>query len=151
MSKRNNIVSNIIENLKLIDGEVSSFDNSYTYTQSVFNNVYRGFKFFDSINDFPSIYVLGGVEQRIYNSANLVEGLLPVSIRFFHKSNNTRNEINDLLEDIEHVIYNIPDNPEQGVEDIIIESMSTDEGLLQNNDGGGYGMGELSLIVKYVL
>lgn len=148
MSKRNNIIENIITNLKLINGEVSTFDAGYTYSQSVFNNVFRGFKFFDSINDFPSIYVLGGVEQRIYNSANLVEGILPVSVRIFHKSDNSRQELNDLLDDIEHIIYNIPDNPDQGVEDITIESMSNDEGLFESE---GYGYGELTIIVRYVL
>ena len=54
--------------------------------------------------------------------------------------------IDDLVQDIEHVIYSIGDNPDKGILDITIESISTDEGLAIP-----YGLAEAQLTVVYRL
>lgn len=146
MSIRNQIVTRIMDNVKLINGGISSFDSSYTYSSNLFNNVYRGFKFFDSINDFPSVYVAGGREERIYNSDGFTEADLPVALRIYHKSSDVQNDVQDIIDDIEHVIYSLTDNPILGIEDITIDTTSTDEGLLEP-----YGFGEILITVRYVL
>jgi len=146
MSIRKEITTRIITELKLINGQVSSFDSSYTYNSNLFGNVDRGFKFFDSINDFPSVYIVAGRETRTYNSQEFTEAGLPITLRIYHKSSDVQNELQNVIDDIEHVIYNLTDSPILGIEDITIDAISTDEGLLEP-----YGFGEIILSVQYVL
>ena len=52
----------------------------------------------------------------------------------------------DLVQDIEHVIYSLGDNPDKGILDITIDSISIDEGL-----AAPYGLAEVELTVVYRL
>ena len=64
-NRRSEIVDNIlIPELKKINGDTSTFDSSYTYKTNLFNNVFRGVKFLDEVNDFPAIYLAAGTEIR---------------------------------------------------------------------------------------
>ena len=49
-----------------------------------------------------------------------------------------------LVQDIEHVIYSLGDNPEMGILDITIDNISTDEGLTTP-----YGIAEVELTIVY--
>ena len=63
-SRRTEIIDFLVTQLKEIDGAVSGFNSGYTYTQNLFNNVYRRVKFLDEVNDFPALYVSAGTEIR---------------------------------------------------------------------------------------
>jgi hypothetical protein len=144
-SRRKEIVEYIVTQLKQIDGETSGFNPSYTYFNNLFNNVFRKLKFLDEVNDFPSIYVSAGTEIRDFNSKSLTVGTLDVTIRaYVFGEDNSQNLSDDLVQDIEHVIYSLGDNPEMGVLDITIDNISTDEGLTTP-----YGIAEVELTIVY--
>lgn len=144
-NRRKDITNFIIDNIKLIDGNSSPL-GFYMFIVNLFNNVIRGFKFLDEINDFPYITVTPGLEVWNYNSQGLVETSLPLNLRIYVKEENPQSALEDLFQDIEHIIYNLPDRPDLGIQDITIDSSSTDEGLIEP-----YGMGEILLIIRYIL
>ena len=67
-SRRTEITDFLVTQLKEIDGAVSGFNSGYTYTQNLFNNVYRRVKFLDEVNDFPALYISSGTEIRDFES-----------------------------------------------------------------------------------
>lgn len=147
VNRRTEIVELIIEQLKKIDGNPSTFDTSYTFSTNLFNNVYRRIKFIDEVNDFPALYLSAGTEIRDFQSENLTVATLDVIIRAYVYGEDNSQTLSDyLLEDIEHVIYNIGDDPDKGILDITIESISTDEGLAIP-----YGIAEIELSIVYRL
>ena len=146
-SRRSEIVDFLVTSLKNIDGAVSNYDASYTYTQNLFNNVYRKIKFLDEVNDFPALYLSAGTEIRDFNSLSLTVATLDVTIRaYVYGEDNSQSLADDLVQDIEHVIYSLGDNPEKGILDITIDSISIDEGLATP-----YGLAEVELTVVYRL
>ena len=146
-SRRSEIVDFLVTSLKNIDGTTSNYDASYTYTQNLFNNVYRKIKFLDEVNDFPALYLSAGTEIRDFNSLSLTVATLDVTIRaYVYGEDNSQSLADDLVQDIEHVIYSLGDNPEKGILDITIDSISIDEGLATP-----YGLAEVELTVVYRL
>ena len=146
-NRRSEIVDFLVTSLKNIDGAVSNYNPSYTYTQNLFNNVYRRIKFLDEVNDFPALYLSAGTEIRDFNSLSLTVATLDVTIRaYVYGEDNSQSLADDLVQDIEHVIYSLGDNPEKGILDIIIDSISIDEGLATP-----YGLAEVELTVVYRL
>ena len=146
-NRRSEITEYLISLLKSIDGDVSPYDAAYTFSQNIFNNVYRGVKLIDEVNDFPSLYVAAGTEYRNFQSENLTEASLSVTIRsYVYGEDNSQSLADSLVQDIEHVIYSIGDNPEMGIFDITIENITADEGL-----AFPYGIAEIELSVVYRL
>jgi len=146
-NRRTEIINFLIGKLKSIDGQTSSYDASYTYGVNLFNNVFRKLKFIDEVNDFPALYLAAGTEIRDFQSENLTVATLDVIIRAYVYGEDNSQELSDyVIEDVEHVIYNIGDNPEKGILDITIESISTDEGLAIP-----YGIAEIELSIVYRL
>jgi hypothetical protein len=144
-SRRKEIVEFVVTELKKIDGQASSFNLSYTYVNNLFNNVYRKLKFLDEVNDFPSIYVSAGTEIRDFNSKSLTVGTLDVTIRAYVFGEDNSQDLSDsLVQDIEHVIYSLGDNPDKGILDITIDNISTDEGIATP-----YGIAEIELTIVY--
>ncbi len=146
-SRRKEIIEFLVTQLKEIDGQTSGFDASYTYVNNLFNNVYRGVKFLDEVNDFPAIYLAAGAENREFESLSLTVATLDVTIRaYVYGEDNSQSLADDLLEDIEHVIYSLEDSPTKGIQDITIESITVDEGLVEP-----YGLAEVNLQITYRL
>lgn len=146
-NRRTEIVEFLITQLKEIDEDVSPWDSSYTFTQNVFNNVYREVKLLDEINDFPSLYLAAGAETRNFQSQNLTEATLSIIIRaYVYGEDNSQIKADELIQDIEHVIYAIGDHPEKGILDITIENITADEGL-----AFPYGIAEIELSAVYRL
>ena len=146
-SRRTEIIDFLVTRLKEIDGEASPFDSSYTFNTNLFNNVFRKLKFLDEVNDFPSLYIAAGTEFRDFNSKSLTVATLDVTIRaYVYGEDNSQSLADDVVQDIEHVIYSIGDNSDKGILDITIESISTDEGLAIP-----YGLAEAQLTVVYRL
>jgi hypothetical protein len=93
------------------------------------------------------LYIAAGTEIRDFNSKSLTVATLDVTIRsYVYGEDNSQSLADDLVQDIEHVIYSIGDNPDKGILDITIESISTDEGLAIP-----YGLAEAQLTVVYRL
>jgi hypothetical protein len=146
-SRRGNIVDFLVTSLKNIDGSTSTYNNAYTYNNNLFDNVYRKLKFLDEVNDFPALYLSAGTENRNFNSLSLTVATLDVTIRaYVYGEDNSQSLADDMIQDIEHVIYSLGDNPDKGILDITIDSISTDEGL-----AAPYGIAEVELTVVYRL
>ena len=142
-SRRRDIANFLVGELKKIDGGVSTFDSSYTYQVNLFDNVFRRLKFLDEINDFPSVYLQAGSENRIYDSKGLTTSTLDIMLRVYVHTETAVEELESTMQDIEFVIYNM-DTEKYGIMDVQVASMGTDEGLLDP-----YGIGEVAVTVQY--
>ena len=142
-SRRRDIANFLVGELKKIDGGVSTFDSSYTYQVNLFNNVFRRLKFLDEINDFPSVYLQAGTENRIYDTKGLTTSTLDIMLRVYVHTETSVEELESTMQDIEFVIYNM-DTEKYGMMDVQVSTMSTDEGLLDP-----YGIGEVGVTVQY--
>ena len=146
-SRRKEIIEFLVTQLKEIDGQTSGFSASYTYGNNLFNNVFRKLKFLDEVNDFPAIYISAGTEIRDFNSKKLTLASLDATIRAYVFGEDNSQDLSDsLVQDIEHVIYSLGDNPDKGILDITIDNISTDEGLATP-----YGIAEVELTIVYRL
>ena len=142
-SRRRDIANFLVGELKKIDGGVSTFDSSYTYQVNLFDNVFRRLKFLDEINDFPSVYLQAGTENRIYDSKGLTTSTLDFMLRVYVHTETAVEELESTMQDIEFVIYNM-ETEKYGMMDVQVATMSTDEGLLDP-----YGIGEVGVTVQY--
>jgi len=144
-NRRTEICDYLVTQLKLING--ADYINGIVFTTNLFNNVYRRLKFIDQINDFPAIYVSAGTEIRNFHTENLTEANLSVTIRIYvYGEDNSQDQSNELIDDIEKLIYSIGDNPDKGILDITIENITIDDGV-----GAPYGMAEVELSITYRL
>jgi len=144
MSNRSMITEAIIKKLQQIDGSTSPYDASYEFKTDIHRNVYRGYKYIDEINDFPSLYVVSGQEQRVYHTKDLTESIVSTTIRCYVYSDDAEQQLNDLIQDIEHVIYNMSLDVQLQLQDITIKEIDTDSGLLEP-----YGMAEIFLNIRF--
>lgn len=143
MTKRTTILKALVEKLKTIDGS--------HYTSNINNNAFAKIKFWDEINDFPSIYSSPGSEQREYLPGDFAWAYLGISLKVYCRGEESQLELEQLLEDIESVIdanrvlvYDSTNNYE--TTEILVVSITTDEGLL-----APYAVGEINLQVRYQL
>lgn len=147
-SKRRSIINLVINNLKEIDGGVSPFDSSYTFVSNVFNNVVRGIRNLESINDYPFIMVYAGPETYNYNTIGNTEGKLTVLLRAF-LTHGERSELatlrDNLIQDIDHAIYKMP-TTSHNIHTIHVSSIDTDQGMLDS-----YAVIEVRLVINYEL
>lgn len=142
MSRRTSILQALSEKLKLIDGNAP-------YNTNIFNNSFPKLKFWDEVSDFPSIYMCPGSETREYLPSNFKWGFLMISLKVYCKGEDSQQELEELLEDIElvvdsnrNLVYDQTNNYQ--TTEILITSITTDEGLL-----APYAVGEINLQVQY--
>lgn len=142
MSRRTSILQALSEKLKLIDG-------NQPYNTNIFNNSFPKLKFWEEVSDFPSIYMCTGSETREYLPSNFKWGFLMIALKVYCKGEDSQQELEELLEDIELVVDNNRNlvydqtNNYQTTE-ILITGITTDEGLL-----APYAVGEINLQVQY--
>lgn len=144
MSRRTSITKAIAEKLKEINGRDP-------YKANLFKNSYAKLKFWDEVNDFPSVYLSPGSEMREYHPAEFKWGFLGVCIKVYCKGEDSQEQLEKLLADIELCIdnnRNIVYDTTNGYDttEILIQSITTDEGLL-----APYAIGEINLQVRYAV
>lgn len=143
MSRRTSIVKALAEELKVING-------TNGFKTKLWEAAYAKLKFWDECHQFPAVYVVAGSESREYMPAAFAWGFLGVSIKVYCKGEDSQQELEDLLEDIEKVldskagilIYDTTNNYETS--EISITSITTDEGLLSP-----YAIGEINVLLRY--
>ena len=144
-SKRISIVKALAEKLKEIDG-------TGIYSVNLYNNAYAKLKFWDEVNDFPSVYMTAGTESREYLPADFIWAFLNISVKVYVKSeDDAQGQLEAVLSDIEKCIDAnrvLVYNQENGLHttEILVQSITTDEGLLYP-----FGVGEINLQVRYQL
>ena len=143
-SRRQSIANAIVEKLKRIDGTGEFLSN-------VYGNVVPRMKFWDEIDEFPSIHLSVGGETRIYQAGRYKDRFLNITIRCYVNSENSIDELDKLIEDIETVLedhakleYFDKRGVPQAVHQISILNIDTDEGALDP-----LGVAEFLIEVQY--
>ena len=143
-TRRQSIVNSLVEKLKGINGTGNFLTN-------VYNNVSPRLKFWDEVEDFPSLHLNAGSETRDYQGGGYKDRFLSLSIRAYVKEEDAVEALDKLLEDIETVVetnsrlqYTDRQNNVQYTHQITVVSIDTDEGVLEP-----YGVGEILLEVRY--
>ena len=142
MSKRTSILKALSEKFKDIDG-------TGEYVTNIYGNAFPYLQFWDTVSNFPCIYMSPGTELREYHPGDFTWGFLGVSLKVYCKGEESQQQLENLLEDIENAInknrqlvYDVDNN--QSTTEILISSITTDEGLL-----APYAIGEINLQVRY--
>ena len=143
-SRRLGITNALVDKLKEINGNGD-------FNTDMYGNVHPRLKFWDEVNEFPSIHVSAGSESREYQSGGYKDRFLSMTLRVYVHSEDSVEALEELLEDIETVIetnsrlsYIDRRGDEQFTQQITIISIDTDEGVLEP-----LGVGEILLEVRY--
>ena len=143
-SRRQSIVNALVTALQGING-------SGDFLSNVYNNVSPRLKFWDEVEDFPSLHINAGGETREYQGGGYKDRFLTVTIRVYVKEEDAVDALDKLIEDVETVLetnsrlqYTDRQGNTQYAQQITIVSINTDEGVLEP-----YGVGEVLIEVRY--
>lgn len=142
MSKRASICKALAEKLKTIDG-------TGVYKTNIYSNAFPFLKFWDEVQNFPSIYMSPGSEYREYLPGDFKWAFLSVSLKVYCNGEDSTTQLEQLLEDIETCIDAnrvLEYSPGMETTEILITSIVTDEGLL-----APYAVGEINVQIRYAL
>lgn len=137
---------------KIVDALITKFKGISVkngYNTNLYNNVFKGVKFWDSINDYPSVYLSAGSEIREYLPGDFKWAFLNITARIFVKEADPQARLEKILEDIETVLdANNSLEYATGKEtvEISILSITTDEGILDP-----FGAAEIVFQIRYDL
>ena len=142
---RNKIASAFADKLKEIDG-------NHPFKSNVFDNVAARMVFLDEIEQYPKVCVIASDESREYQPGGFKWRFITLTIRaYVHNEEDAQEELALLLEDIERIIdendalvYDDSVDPNESTTSLTIESIGTDEGVIQP-----LGIGEMVVEVRY--
>lgn len=143
-SKRSSIANGLVEVLKQIDG-------TDEFLSDLEGRVSAGLRFWDSIEEFPAVYITAGSEARVYQGGGYKDRYISLLIRIYVREEYPQEALSRIIEDIETVIeensnfeYYDKRGSKQKVIQSTILSIDTDEGLLDP-----IGAGEVLVEVHY--
>ena len=144
-TKRRKIADALVEKLKEIDG-------NHPFNINVFDNVQSKMVFLDEIEQYPKVCVVAGDETREYLPDGYKWRFLSLTIRaYVNNEEDAQEELALLFEDIERIIdendalvYDDTVDPSESTTSLTIESIGTDEGVIQP-----LGIGEMVVEVRY--
>lgn len=142
---RKKISEALTNKIKLLNG-------NHPYNSNVSGNVSSKLVFIDEIEQYPKVCVVAGAETREYQPGEFKWRFLQISIRaYVHNENDAQEELSLLFEDIERVIdendvltYDDTVSPNLSTTNMVIQSISTDEGAL-----APLAIGEMNIEVRY--
>ena len=143
-TRRRAIVEAISEKLEQINGN-APFRTSVA-------KVERRLKFWDEVNEFPTIHVGAGSETREYDGGGFRFRFLQLTIRcYVSDDDDVILALEELLEDVESVLeendplqYTDSTGASQFTAQTTIGAVTTDEGVLEP-----LGVGEITIEVRY--
>lgn len=143
-SRRLAIVDALVSKLKVING-------TGNFRTELNDNVFPRLKFWDEVEEFPSVHLNAGSERRDYQGGGYKDRYLTVTIRCYVNEEDAVKALEGLLEDVETVLE---DNSRLAYTDrlgatnytqqITILSVDSDEGALEP-----LGVGEIICEVRY--
>ena len=144
-TKRTKIAEALANKIKEIDG-------NHPFNTNVFDNVQSKMVFLDEIEQYHKVCVVAGDESREYQPAGYKWRFLTLTVRaYVHNEEDAQEELALLLEDIERIIdendalvYDDTVDPNESTTSLTIESIGTDEGVIQP-----LGIGEMVVEVRY--
>jgi len=140
MSARSKIANSLVELLKEIDG-------TSEWQSDLFGNAYNKLRFWDEVDDYPSVFVNTGAEAREYLPGGFKWGYLTLTVRIYVQDEEPEARLEEIFEDIETIVDSngtMEYDTNKNIEDMKILSISTDEGLLNP-----IGVGEIVLQITY--
>ena len=144
-SARSKICQSYAEKFKEIKGIAP-------YTVNLFSNVSTKMRFFDQVEDYPTVIVTPGRETREYLPGEFKWANLAITIRVYaYNEDDPQSDLELILSNLEMVIddnnYLVYDSINQlAITDSRIVNISTDEGVMSP-----YGIGEIILLVRYAI
>lgn len=141
-SKRIQITNALVNLMKQNFNGVTS-----PYTSNVFENVYPRQIFWDEVQDWPTICVAQGIENREYLPGNFKWAMLYLTIRVYVHDEEAKDLLEEFFGDIENLLDSNNTLTVDGNDlctDIRILTISDDEGLLNP-----IGIGEVEIEVRY--
>lgn len=144
MSARSQIVKALAQKLKEIDG-------TGTFSTNLYGNVYTRMKFWDEVQDYPTVCLVPASEEREYLPSQFKWGFLSVSIKVYVKGDDPGDLLEAAVADIEKVIdanqrLVYGSTPYDTTEQISIKTIMTDEGLLDP-----IGIADVGVLVQYLV
>ena len=143
-TRRQGIVDAIVDKLKNIDG-------AGNYHTNLEDNVSPRLKFWDEVDEFPAVHINAGGETREYLTGGVKNRFLNITLRCYVNEEDAVNALDALLEDVETVLednaamsYTDKLGVSQGIQQITVLSIDTDEGVL-----APLGIGEMIIEVRY--
>jgi hypothetical protein len=143
-TRRLAIVEALAEKLKDIDG-------TNQYLTNLFQQVFPRLKFWDEVEEFPSVHMNAGSESRVYQGGGYKDRFLTITLRCYVNEEDAVLALEKLLQDVETVIeensriaYTDNTGNTQYTQQITIVSIDTDEGVLEP-----FGVGEILIEVRY--
>lgn len=139
---RSKIANTLVEKLKEIDG-------TGNWQSDLHSNVLNKLKFWDEIDDYPSVFINCGAETREYLPGGFKWAYLMITIRIYVYDEESEARLEEIFEDVERIVDlngNLEYDTNKFIEDLKILSITTDEGLLNP-----IGVGEVTLQVMYGL
>lgn len=143
-TKRRAISQALADKLKEING-------TGAYLSDLGGNVSPDLKFWDEVEEFPAIHLSVGREVRTYQGGGYRDRYLSMTIRCYVKGEDAPALLENLLEDVETVIeensrlaYQTAQGGAQFTHDMTIQSIDTDEGVLDP-----LGVGEILVLIHY--
>jgi len=145
VSRRTSIVKALVAKIN------SSLDGNLPYKTNLYDNAHNRLVFWDECNSFPALYATAGSETREYLPGDFTWAFLGISLKVYCRGDEAQEELEILLEDLERcidanrvLVYS--DSPRLETTEILIQSITTDEGLLQP-----YAISEINVMVRYQL
>ena len=143
-TRRQNIVNALVDKIELIDGT-----GSY---QTAVADVSPRLKFWDEVQEFPSVHLNAGREVRTYDGGGFKFRYLTITLRCYVEDNeDSVGALDALLEDLETVLeaedpltYNDKKGVAQSTVQTTIVSIDTDEGVMDP-----MGIGEMLVEIQY--
>ena len=142
-SRRSGIATAMADKIAKIDGRG-------LYYQSIAETSPR-LKFWDEIEEFPAVHLNAGREAREYLTGGVKNRFLTVTLRCYVNEEDAVNALDALLEDVETVLednssmtYTDKLGVSQGIQQITVLSIDTDEGVLEP-----MGVAEMVAEVRY--
>ena len=142
MSARSKIVNSLVVLFKTIDGSGST-------EADLFTNVFNRLKFWDEVNDYPSMFINAGNELREYQPGGFKWAYLAITLRIYVQGEEPEARLEEIFEEVETIVDangNMEYDTNETIEDMKILSINTDEGLLNP-----IGVGEITLQIMYAL
>ena len=143
-SRRRNIVQALADKLKTINGQGE-------FLSDLGENVVPRLKFWDEVEEFPSVHLNPGAETRDYQAGGYRDRYLGITVRIYVQEEDAQEALALILEDVETVIednsrleYSDNRNQTQYTHQISLVSITTDEGVLEP-----LGVAEMELEVRY--
>jgi len=143
MSYRTKIVTALVNTIS------EEVNGAGLYNSDLRRRVYNKLKFWDEVDDYPTVFLTAGQETRDYLPSAFKWANLLVNIRIYVKSENPEEELEGILEDIERIIDGfgtLEYDTNKMIEDMQILTINTDEGLL-----APIGVGEMTIKILYDL